>query len=329
MSTTQLLRRPAAPRQAKLAAQHPPEPHLPQPAVSWPPADFAAQFETSGPPGYYNQTAKAALLRGNKQSPAELLLDFSQPQARLSLTAAGEPLICGPWTWQAIAGGKSLQPAGEWSEVCWHREKACDYLEMELPLSEGWNLARLAFLSRPDRVLVLADSLVGPEKAPVEIRYQQALPLGEEALFQPASETREGVLCAHARQRAGVVPLALTEWRSDFCHAEFGVRERNLELEMAALGRGLFAPLWIDLDSRRLRRPLTWRRLAVGENLQIVSRDIAAGYRIQAGREQWLLYNSLTPTGNRSVLGHNTAATFVFGRVKQNGDIDDLLSIES
>jgi hypothetical protein len=42
-----------------------------------------------------------------------------------------------------------------------------------------------------------------------------------------------------------------------------------------------------------VKRPLTWRRITVAENLALVPREVAAAYRVQVGREQWLFYRSL------------------------------------
>ena len=183
-------------------------------------------------------------------------------------------------------------------------------------------------LAREDRFLLLADALLGPESPAVELHYSQALPLVSRTEFSDARETREGWLEYGRKQRATVIPAALAEWRSEFCHAELTQTDNRLTLQHAALGRNLFAPLWIDLDPRRLKRPLTWRRLTVAENLAIVPRDMAAAYRIQAGRQQWLIYRSLAPIGNRSVLGHNTIRSFVCSRILSSGDTEAIVEIE-
>jgi hypothetical protein len=204
----------------------------------------------------------------------------------------------------------------------------CDYLEIELPLTGGWRIERHLLLAREDRFLFLADALLGPGETPSEIAYSQNLPLGAEASAAAARETREVAINYAGRQYATAVPLALGEWRAEHCHAELTAEKGHLTLRQAAHGRSLFSPLWIDLEPRRLKRPLTWRRLSVGENLGIVSRDTAVAYRLQAGDEQWLFYRSLTPRGNRSFLGHNTAYSFVCGRVKKDGNLDPIIEIE-
>ncbi|HMC09829.1 MAG TPA: hypothetical protein VKH44_01010 [Pirellulaceae bacterium] len=286
-------------------------------------------FDLKGRPGYYNPAAKSALLRREKKPPHdELLVDFSRPDVHIELKAADIPLVVGDWTWEATIAGDVLNQQGAWSEVCWHREDACDYLEIELPLSHGWKIERQMLLAREDRFLLLADALLGPNHEAVEARYSHSLEIAGQVSIHLQHETREVHLEAKGRKRACVVPPALAEWRCEFCHAELTAASGRLTLQQAAMGRNLFAPLWIDFDPRRSQRPVTWRRLTVGENLAIVERDRAVAYRIQAGREQWLIYRSLAPPGNRSVLGYNTVNSLDCLRILPAGKTQEILAIE-
>ena len=88
------------------------------------------------------------------------------------------------------------------------------------------------------------------------------------------------------------------------------------------------SPLWIDLNSKRLKRPLTWRRLTVGENVKGLSRDVAVGYRVQVGDEQWMIYRSIDRVANRSVLGHNTFGSFVCGKIDDKGNVKEILTMD-
>ncbi|HEX5106693.1 MAG TPA: hypothetical protein VFV87_22890, partial [Pirellulaceae bacterium] len=125
-----------------------------------------------------------------------------------------------------------------------------------------------------------------------------------------------------------ILPLALPEWQAEFCHGEMTLSGHAATLQQAALGNNLYAPLWIDLNLRRVRCERTWRRLTVAENLQIVPRDVAVGYRVQFGREQWLVYRSLARWGNRTLLGQNYATEFVCTRFLRTGKTHDILAIE-
>jgi hypothetical protein len=169
---------------------------------------------------------------------------------------------------------------------------------------------------------------LGPGNEAAELQYEQSMPLDLGIHSQHARETREATLVAKGRPRALAAPLGLGEWRAEFACGDMQENDRRLTLGAVARGRRLYAPLWIDLDPRRISRSLTWRRLAVGENLTIVPRDVAAGYRVQVGSEQWLFYRSLTEFGNRSVLGHNTSYSFVCGRIKKDGNLHAIVEIE-
>jgi hypothetical protein len=292
--------------------------------------DLASLFPLAMSPGYYNPAARAALLRRRKRGPHdELVVDFQGPQIGVELRAADRPLLLGAWHWQATFDGQPLEPAGPWEESCWHTDDDCDYLELELPLAGDWRLERQMLLARGDRFLLLADALLAPANTLAgDIHYELSLPLAPGMQFAPAGETREGHLMAGKRKAATVLPLALPEWRAEFSHASLATKDGQLTLRQAAAGRNLYAPLWIDLDPARARQPLTWRRLTVAENLQIVPRETAVGYRVQFAARQWLLYRSLAGWGNRTVLGQNYSSEFVCSRFLRSGKTEDILGIE-
>ena len=80
--------------------------------------------------------------------------------------------------------------------------------------------------------------------------------------------------------------------------------------------------LFIDLEPTRFKQFVTWRKLTVGENLEVVPRDIAVGYRVQNGLQQWMFYRVLAGRGNRTVLGYNTSYEFGCQRFLPNGTLD-------
>ena len=88
--------------------------------------------------------------------------------------------------------------------------------------------------------------------------------------------------------------MAAGEWRN----AAMGcsIRETtDQHLLMTARGKNqLVAPFWIDFSRNRFRKPRTWRKLTVGEDLRIAGEHEAVAFRIQIGKEQWVLYRSLT-----------------------------------
>ncbi len=284
-------------------------------------------------PATHSEDARRALLRRTWQPPFDSLeVDYSQPELRLALIAGDQSLLRGIWSFETTVDGSPLTAAGPWEEVCWHSDQEADYLELELPLTSGWVLQRQMALARKDQFLYLADALIGEqvlsEGAKSEIRHSFQLPLADEATFQPAAETREGTLGLKRKRVARVLSLALPEWRAEFCSGELECHQNRLVLRNAGHGRNLYSPLWLDLSPERLRRENTWRRLTVGENLEVQPRDVAAGYRVQSGKEQWLIYRTLAPSRSRTVLGQNYDTDFVLSRFLSSGQTEDMLEIE-
>ena len=92
--------------------------------------------------------------------------------------------------------------------------------------------------------------------------------------------------------------------------------------------RRLYAPLWIDCDARRIGRPLTWRQLTVADTRRNLPPQQAAGFRVQSGDEQWLLYRALDAVRNRTLLGCNVSCGFLLGRIRRSGEVARTVEIE-
>lgn len=309
------------------------------------------RFDLNHPPGYYDRRWRTALLRRSKRRPHDqLLVEFAGRDVLTELVASGHVLCSHLWTWQATINGRPLAATGPWNEVCWHSDADVDYLEIELPLTDGWRIERQFVLGRKDRFVFVGDALlrqddetvsklhadpiaprpmVGALGSPPEIRYASTIALAGSVRFVPERETREARLTIGKKPAATLLPLALPEWRAEHCHADLTCGSDNtLVLMQAAQGHALYAPLWIDLAPARAKQPLTWRRLTVGENLKTVPRDRAVGYRVQFGRQHWLLYRTLAPRGNRTVLGQNYSSEFVCCRMLKSGKTESIIEIE-
>ena len=130
------------------------------------------------------------------------------------------------------------------------------------------------------------------------------------------------------KPRAMVLPLSLPEWLADRRSGELRQTAAGLELRQAAEGRAMLAPLFFDLDRRRMLRPLTWRQLTVAESWSVRPNDVAVGYRVAIGRRQWLVYRSLGPRRNRTLLGHNLSTEMLVARFGRKGQVKPLVEIE-
>jgi len=289
----------------------------------------------------YSPQASLGVLRNRWCAPQlQATADFSRSQVSLDLSAGSQPLLHGAWTAEINIDGRAAAPVGPWTEVCWHTDNDCDYLEIEQKLSGGWLLQRHMLLVRRDECLLLADSLLNDENKltpanvfdtslPVpRLEYATNIPLAPQVSFVPQAESREGHLVCNKKPLALVMPLAMPEWRKQPMAGELISKDHCLRHTLKANARNLFAPLWFDLSPSRFKNPATWRQLTIGESLLVQPRDVAVGYRIQSHYTQWLLYRSLAWRGNRTVLGKNFATDFVCCRFLPNGETQDILEVQ-
>jgi hypothetical protein len=155
------------------------------------------------------------------------------------------------------------------------------------------------------------------------------LPLAAEVEACGEAETRDALLRSGGKDIARLFPLALPEWRIDPRGGELAVGDGAMKLQQRTAARAVACPLFIDLDPRRIAKPCTWRQLTVAEALQIQPPDIAVGYRVQSGRDQWIMYRSQGPRGNRTLLGQNTACEFLVSRfLPKTGGIEELVQVQ-
>jgi len=280
------------------------------------------------PPAAFNsELSQLGVLRTGWASWEErLTVAYHEQQLAAELICGREVVASGTWSPEITFDGTRLEPESEWQEVCWVSDDDVDYLELEIFLSAGVRVQRHLLLARQDHFLFVADAVLGEK--PGAIAYRSALPLAPGVKFAPAKESNEGRLIG--RRDCGLtLPLALPEWRSEASAGKLELQNGQLELKQAAAGAPrLFAPLFIDLAPRRFSRPYTWRRLTIAENRQIVPDELAVGYRVQIGGQQWIFYRSLGPRGNRTLLGHNLVTEFLAARFNRDGVAESLLEIE-
>ncbi|HEY3394753.1 MAG TPA: hypothetical protein VGK58_18755 [Lacipirellulaceae bacterium] len=270
----------------------------------------------------------SVLAAGWSQSAPRLAVAYADDPIRIDLSARGQSLFAGTWSIETECDGKPAQVAGEWENLCWQSDKHCDYLELSVPLSEGLRLERQLLLAHEDQVLYLADIVVSIDGRARRIKHSFGLPLVENVILRPEADTRDGLLRAGGF-RAAVLPLALPEWRIDPRGGTLSEEQGRLVLTQESTGRAMCCPLFFDLKPKRSKKERTWRQLTVAEWMEVLPRDVAVGFRAQSGGRQWLIYRSLGPTGNRTVLGHNIAGEFCAGRFRPSGKFKEWLEIES
>jgi len=277
-------------------------------------------------PGTNSEWASIGVLRRRwSRSTSQLTVLYNERVLQTEFAAGKDVLWSGPWTADIRLNGQVAKPNSEWEEVCWVSDEDVDFLELELKLTEGIRLQRQMVLAREDKFLFLADVILGTQ--PGKLEYRGCLPLGADVSFQADDEGREGFLVG-SKTRALVMPLALPEWREDRRVGELTQTDVGLQLTQSIEGNCLYAPLWFDLDQRRMTRRKTWRQLTVAESLSVQPPDVAAGYRVAVGKEQWLVYRSLAERANRTLLGHNLSCEMLIGQFDTKGEVEPLVEVE-
>jgi hypothetical protein len=267
-------------------------------------------------------------------------LDYSGEDTRLEVFAGRARVLAGASQVMIEVDGEPQSPAGPWQNTCEYTDDDVHYVEIEQPWSNRVILQRQVAVLRDDRCVLIADTVItdsaarqgGPGATEADrlrpIRYAARFPLDANVEVEPEAETRELYL-GDKKRRALVIPLAASEWRVGPSRAKLETSDdRHLVYQVSGAGR-LYAPLWLDAQTRRFRRKRTWRQLTVGDELRIVGNDEAVGFRIQLGSEQWALYRSLDSPRCRTVMGQHLLADFVCSRFDMSdGSYEELMTVD-
>ena len=274
---------------------------------------------------YHSEWSEVAVLQP-EWSPKcpRLIVTFDNSRVRAELSNRGEVIFSGLWEPKIRVDGQPLEVVSDWEVNCWFSDFDVDFLEIEAELTGGWRIQRQFAMARQDHFLWSADVVLGNHEAAID--YQLLTVLADGIDVKADEEFRECQLKGR-RQLATVCPPALPEWRVESHLGDLARDPAGLSFQYRRRGRALYAPLFFDLHRRRMRQPITWRQLTVGEDLEIVAPEIAVGYRVQVGQEQWLCYRSLSDEGNRTVLGQNYSEEFALGRILSDGDVEPLVEL--
>ena len=283
---------------------------------------------------------------------------WSDQSVSTELNLAGQTIWSGNWNVSVRIDGRTLLPTDTWSTTCEAAEEDGCYLEIELPLTENMRLQRQVLLCHKEKLLMMADSVLPQFEDDIEegveydglndprfaMEYESQLPLTAGFGVKSNAEATELTLTDSSGKTpmGRIFPLALPEWKTaiesnaqneaDFVSGELtfaGTERQVLVLRQNAFGRGMFAPMLFDLDTKRIKQPYTWRQLTVGENLEPVARDRAVAFRLQIDKMQLLLYRTMTSAMNRTFFGHNLVSDFFVGRFDaKTGEINAIVEAE-
>lgn len=258
-------------------------------------------------------------------------VDYSGNDVKIEVFAGRPVVLSGHWQTMIDIDGQEQQPCGDWIDTCEYSDDEAHYLELEQAWTAGVLLQRQLLLLREDRCLFLADAILprgDSESDSRSIKYVSRLPLCPSIDTDAEGESRE-LFLRDRRRRGLVLPLSASEWRVGPTDAMLKETEDG-HLLLSSQGRDrLYAPLWFDFQQRRFKRKRTWRQLTVADQLRIVRRDEAIGYRVQVGSEQWIFYRSLAGHGCRSILGKHLITDFFVSRFDPgDGSHDELLAVD-
>lgn len=263
-------------------------------------------------------------------------IDYSSEDMRIEIAGGRSVMFAGIHQTLVQIDGNSVHPKGPWEVTCEYSDDDLHMIEMEQPFTGGVVLQRQWMIVRDDRCVMVSDAVMPakpdgnatPDDAP-ELVCVSRLPLADGIEVTEDDEVRELVLTNQSKPRCKVLPLAASEWRVGRSDAQVSVSDdRHLVVETRGVG-AIYSPIWLDFQPRRFRRPSTWRMLTIAENLQTLPRDVAAGFRIQAGSEHWVLYRSLSGRTPRSFMGKHIVADFFAARFHpSDGGMEELVTVD-
>lgn len=275
--------------------------------------------------GYCEETL-TAVLRGN-WGPKTAKLAIRVSEGRQSVEGGcRETILSGNWTPEIAFNGETLKLRPETTTLnCWNSDHESDYLEFQVEVTGGVIWQRQYALDKRELVLFVSDVFLGKESGRWE--YRCHVPVTPELAVEEAAESRE-LRLQGPKSTVLALPLSMGEWKADRSDDAFIAHAQGLEARQTRRGQGCLFAVAIDLDHKRAQRPATWRHLTVGENLKPVARDQALAFRFQFGRQQWLIYRSLTPLASRTYLGQNVYSEFAFDRFQDDGTAESLVCVE-
>ncbi len=263
-------------------------------------------------------------------------LDYGGDDVRIEVDAGKMSAIDGVWELLIQVDGQEQAKAAPWSSVCEYTDDDVHYLELEQRWTGGIKVQRHLLLIREDRCVMLADAVIrDPDQPPASINYTSRLKLADGVSTSTEEETTEVWFNDEKGKCRGLaLSLQSNEWRVGPTRAKLDVTsDANLRLEVRSdkrnsHGGGVFAPVWLDFQQRRFKRPRTWRQLTVAEELRIVDPDESVAFRIQHGSEQWIVYRMLHGDRTRTFVGKHILADLYCARFNaSDGTLEDMLTV--
>jgi hypothetical protein len=277
-------------------------------------------------PVFQSDRSRTACLRGDWSPNANSLSVLHHGRfPNVELATRGALLFSGQWEVELQVANESVGICGPWTCSCWYSDDEADYLELQARPATHVRIERQLLLPRNDDLLFMADVVVG--RGDERIDYRSRLPLARDIEVVHDRETRACRLSG-PDMLSRLFPIGFPCERVHGCAGQMTNAANYLEFRQTAIG-GIYAPIVIDWNPARRRRPAMWRSLTVAQNGTAVPSNQAAGFRLQLGKEQWLIYRSLSRILEpRTVLGQHTMYETLIGRFSTTGAVDPIVLVE-
>jgi hypothetical protein len=301
-------------------------------------------LEAAMPAGsvYWEPNRIASMRRFWRDPNCRVAVDFSSDVIWLDITGSdGRRVFAGDWDVELKRDGEAVVIDVAWEEVCWFSDDDVDYLELECDLEGTCKIQRQLMLMRDEGMVFMADAIVSDTSALWEVESiwnldprvvcTQEAKTNEAWLQLPeerGGEASDSPLEAPTKRVGLVLPIGLPEWKRGNDQGELVSAGGVLRLKSSAHQCRLYNPLVVALNRLDREPAYTWRRLHVAQDLKHAPGEVALGYRVQIGKDQWVVYRSLAPCKRRSVMGLHLATEFYTGRfAPDDGSFEAMIEV--
>lgn len=276
--------------------------------------------------GWQSDTCSIACLRTSwRPDASRISVLHDRRTLTIDMTINGRPFAVGDWGLQVMNNGERLELTSDWECCCWYTDKEVDYAEWTATANGCVKVGRYALLHREAEYAVLADVI--KNASPVRIDVTSTLPLINAWTGSGLPGTREQAFL-HGKHAVRAFPLMLPQDVGLGTSGNITHRPGEFSLTTAATGGGLFSPLVLDWNSKRLKTEAEWRELTITEAGQ-VDHTSGRGFRIALGKHNLLLMRGLRSiTRYRTVLGYQTWNETVVASLNKDGIFDEILLVE-
>ena len=285
------------------------------------------RIRSSQLPSVQSDWGRLAILRSHWAIDADqVTVTHHEPAPHIHLDCMGQTIINGTWKLQLQIQGRTVRDHQDWSCVCWQSDSDMDYLELQATPSDEVRIDRQILLSRKQHFLILADSVAAPSGS--RVKYTSRLPLVAGVHCTSDNNSREYHLQS-ADRNIRAFPLALPQ--DSLYSVDGGLKAESGYLELSQVGQsGLYAPLVLNWHPDQSKARAFWRSLTVTQNRKILTPAESAAFRLQLGKQQWLIYRRIREFQQlQTVLGLHTGNETVIADVGGRGRIKPILLVDA